>query len=331
MKLEGGERLVLKNLLDLQGDTAEYVDDVRLAAACKMHVPDVRDWLETLEGKGFVERARGTEGFSAYVTAKGKQAIRMTEPIPKTGPVAQTAPTSPPASSSPQSAPASPKTAAPVRLFYSYSHKDETLRDELEESLALMKRQRLISGWHDRRIGEGDEWKGAIDKNLEEAQVILLLVSSSFLASDYCWDVETNRAVERHDRGEARVIPVILRPCDWQEAPFARLQGLPKDAKAVTTWPNRDEAWTDVAKGIRRAVEAMRSGHSVTPLPGNSGVAQGESGRSVDHATESGVPEALRPIWGDSFHVNALISEVEQYLADDRQQVKLDRLGAVPK
>src|SRR5262249_6996563 len=125
------------------------------------------------------------------------------------------------------------------------------------EALALLKRQGIIAGWYDRRIGAGEEWKGAIDKNLEVAQVILLLVSSSFLASDHCWDVETKRAVERHDRGEAKVIPIILRPCDWHGAPFARLQALPRDGKAVTSWGNKDEAWTDVAVGIRRAVEAM--------------------------------------------------------------------------
>ena len=80
--LEGGERLVLTAVRNIQGDTTDYVDDARLAAATKMRVEDVRDWLETLEGKGFVERARGTEGFSAYITAKGKQALRFTEPVP---------------------------------------------------------------------------------------------------------------------------------------------------------------------------------------------------------------------------------------------------------
>jgi len=87
MKLEGGERLVLKMLLELQGGSGENVEDFRVAAVTKMGIQDVRDWLEILEGKGFVERARLTEGFSAYVTAKGKLAIRMTEPIanPKPG------------------------------------------------------------------------------------------------------------------------------------------------------------------------------------------------------------------------------------------------------
>jgi hypothetical protein len=82
MRFDGGERLVLKALRDLQGDSTDYVDDARIAAAAQMFVQDVRDWLETLEGKGLVERSRGIDGFSAYVTAKGKQALRLTEPIP---------------------------------------------------------------------------------------------------------------------------------------------------------------------------------------------------------------------------------------------------------
>ena len=262
MKLEGGERLVLKSLLDIQGDFGENVEDFRVAAATKMAVQDVRDWLETLEGKGLVERTRLTDGFSAYITAKGKQALRLTEPISTPKPAGEGASVNaaPPGGTgvpAPQPA-VTQEPAGPIRLFYSYSHKDEALRDELEEALALLKRQGLISSWHDRKIGAGEEWKGAIDQNLEEAQVILLLVSSSFLASDYCWDVETKRAIERHDRGEAKVIPVILRPCDWHGAPFGKLQALPKDGKAVTSWANKDEAWTDVAKGIRRAIETMR-------------------------------------------------------------------------
>ena len=151
----------------------------------------------------------------------------------------------------------SAETTATVRLFYSYSHEDESLRDELAKHLSSLKRQGIIAEWHDRRIGAGDEWKGAIDENLEEAQIILLLVSSSFLASDYCWDVETKRALERHNLGDAKVIPVILRPCDWHGAPFAKLQSLPMDGKSITSWANRDEAFTNVALGIRRAIEAM--------------------------------------------------------------------------
>ncbi|WP_437962115.1 toll/interleukin-1 receptor domain-containing protein [Sorangium sp. So ce119] len=147
----------------------------------------------------------------------------------------------------------------PIRLFFSYSHKDEALRDELETHLALLKREGLLQSWHDRRIAAGDEWAGQIDRNLDEADVILLLVSADFLASDYRFDTEMKRALERHDAGQARVIPVVLRKSDWHSAPFARLQALPKEARPVTLWRDRDEAWTDVALGIRRAVEALRA------------------------------------------------------------------------
>ncbi len=113
--------------------------------------------------------------------------------------------------------------------FYSYLHKDEKLCAKLENHLAILRREGLIETWHDRKIGPGTEWAGAIDEHLNEADIILLLVSSDFLASDYCSDVEVVRAMERHKAGEACVIPVILRPCDWGHTPFAKLQALPKD------------------------------------------------------------------------------------------------------
>ena len=244
MKLEGGERLVLKSLADLQGLSTGYVDDARLAVATKMLVEDVRDWLETLEGKGFVERARGTDGFSAYVTAKGKQALRLTEPIPSpmpAGDLVSVNAASPGSAGAPlpQSA-ATQKTTVPIRLFYSYSHKDEELRKELEDHLSLLRRQVVISGWHDRMIGAGEEWRGKLDKNLDEAQIILLLISPSFLASDYCYDIETKRALDRHDKVEATVIPILLRPVDWEGQP-------PETPRAAIVW--RSDARTKRGDG----------------------------------------------------------------------------------
>src|ERR1035441_1649714 len=108
-------------------------------------------------------------------------------------------------------------------VFFSYSHKDEDLRDQLEGHLSGLRRQGVISTWHDRRITAGSELENAIDKNLSEADVILLLVSPDFINSDYCYEREMIRAMERHKNGEARVIPVILRACDWHELPFGQL------------------------------------------------------------------------------------------------------------
>ncbi len=121
----------------------------------------------------------------------------------------------------------------------------------------MLKRQDVIAEWHDRKIGAGTEWKGQIDEHLNSARVILLLVSADFIHSNYCYDVEVKRAIERHKAGEARVIPIILKPCDWQHPPLNDLQALPKDAKPVTKWRNQDEAFADVARGIRAAVAEL--------------------------------------------------------------------------
>ncbi len=145
-----------------------------------------------------------------------------------------------------------------IELFYSYSHKDEDLRDQLEEHLAMLKREGVIKGWHDRRISGGREWEGQIDAHLNSADIILLLVSSSFIASDYCYDIEVKRAMERHEAAEARVIPVILRACDWHSAPFGKLQAFPKDGKPLKQWSDQDVAFLDTTKGIRRVAEEIR-------------------------------------------------------------------------
>jgi hypothetical protein len=147
-----------------------------------------------------------------------------------------------------------PKTA---RIFVSYSHRDRSFVDELQSHLSLLQRQGLIDVWHDSEITAGAEWSQVIDQQLESADIILLLVSASFLASDFCWSVELKRAMERHEANEALVIPVILRPCLWTEAPFAKFQSVPRNGKPISQFHNTDEAWVDVAAGIRKAVQKL--------------------------------------------------------------------------
>ena len=144
-----------------------------------------------------------------------------------------------------------------VEVFFSYSHRDEDLRDELAKHLSILQRRRVIDAWHDREIEAGAERQSEIDQHLKQADIILLLVSADFLASDYCYDVEVRRAMERQEAGEARVIPVIVRPVDWQDAPFGKLQALPKGGKPITKWDNQDEALLNVEQGIRRNLEDM--------------------------------------------------------------------------
>src|SRR5687767_9105482 len=120
-------------------------------------------------------------------------------------------------------------TSSPIKLFYSYSHKDEMFRVQLEKHFSVLHRQGVIHGWNDRKITGGNDWAEEIDSHLADADVVLLLVSADFLASEYCYDIELARAMERHESGDARVIPVILRPCDWQAARFGHLQALPAE------------------------------------------------------------------------------------------------------
>ena len=121
----------------------------------------------------------------------------------------------------------------PLKVFLSYAHEDAGLRDKLDKQLAILRRQGLIATWHDRMITAGREWAGLIAEELEAADIILLLVSPDFQASGYINDVELKRALERHDNGTARVIPVILRPCLWRRGSSARLQALPTDSEPV--------------------------------------------------------------------------------------------------
>ncbi len=144
-----------------------------------------------------------------------------------------------------------------VSVFFSYARQDEALRNELAKHLKILERQGIIDTWSDRDIEAGTERATEIDERLNAADIILLLVSADFVASDYCYDVELKRAIERHDSGEARVIPIISRPLDWQHTPFGKLQVLPRNEQPITQWANQDEAFKDIAVGIRRGLEEL--------------------------------------------------------------------------
>lgn len=152
-----------------------------------------------------------------------------------------------------------------ARVFFSYSHDDEQHRGQLDKHLALLRRQGLIETWHDRHIPAGGELDDHIDQEINRADIILLLVSASFLASNYCYSKEMARAMQRHEAGEARVVPIIVRDCDWHSAPFGKLKALPTDGKPIVSWTNFDAAYTDVAKEIRRLVEPVAGSGGIAP------------------------------------------------------------------
>jgi hypothetical protein len=136
-------------------------------------------------------------------------------------------------------------------IFCSYSHRDEDFRDELERHLSTFLRRVMIHGWHDRRIDPGKEWRGQIDSHLRSAQIILLLVSADFLASEYCSDIEIKLALERHAQGQAIVIPILVRPVDWAAAPFAHLRVFPSDGQPVISRTDREQVFAEIAIAIR--------------------------------------------------------------------------------
>jgi hypothetical protein len=144
-----------------------------------------------------------------------------------------------------------------IKVFYSYAHEDKALRDELEKHLMALKRQGLIEQWHDRDISAGKDWEHEIDTNLNKAHIILLLISKNFIHSDYCYGIELSRAIQRCEANEATIISILLRPCDWEELSFSKYQVLPKNEHPISSryWHNHDEAFLEVAKGIREVVQ----------------------------------------------------------------------------
>lgn len=145
----------------------------------------------------------------------------------------------------------------PLSIFISYSHKDEQYRSDFHDHLAPLRKSDLIDAWYDRKIKPGEDGDKEIDAHLDGADIIVLLVSSSFVSSIYCWERELARALDRDEAGEAVVIPIIVRPVHLKNVPFAHLQALPKDRKPVTTWSNQDEAWVDVVDGIQATVDKI--------------------------------------------------------------------------
>jgi WD40 repeat protein len=148
----------------------------------------------------------------------------------------------------------------PISIFCCYARKDEALLDELITHLSPLQREGLIEVWCDREIPGGAEWNPEIQKHLNAAQIILLLISPDFMRSDYCYDIEMKRALEQHERREAIAIPVILRPVeDWRRGPLGKLQALPTDGKPITgpDWYNLDQAFNNVTTGIYKVVERL--------------------------------------------------------------------------
>lgn len=147
--------------------------------------------------------------------------------------------------------------ASKIKVFVSYCDQDDVIKEKLQMHLTMLQREEKIETWHVAAIEAGLKRDMVIQTHFEAADIILLLVTADYIASDKCYEQQMQLAIERHNQGKVRVIPIIMKPCDWESSPFGRLKVLPKRGKPVTTWPNQDEALKDAAKGIRQAVDSL--------------------------------------------------------------------------
>ncbi len=146
-----------------------------------------------------------------------------------------------------------------LRVFCGYAHEDQALFQQLKKALTIPIRQQTISVWDAGDLLPGAQWKSEIEHQLNTADIILLLISPAFMASDYCWSKEMHWAITRHTMGEALVIPILLKTTpDWETTPLGALQALPTGAKPITSWNRREQALEDVVDGLHRAAEAAQ-------------------------------------------------------------------------
>jgi hypothetical protein len=149
---------------------------------------------------------------------------------------------------------------SPLKIFISYSHKDEIFKDELVTMLAGLQARGIVDPWQDRRIEAGDEWNTSIQDAMNECDLALLLVSPDYIASRFIREEEQPKLLQRREEMLARVIPIIVRPCLWQSEPVLKdLQALPKDGEAIVTFSKedgeRDKAWTAIAAFVERKAQ----------------------------------------------------------------------------
>src|SRR5579862_2846566 len=186
----------------------------------------------------------------------------------------------------------------PIKVFYCYAHEDNALREQLARHLTPLRRRRNITSWFDRHIQAGAEWEQEHKAQFDDADIILLLVSADFIASDYCYTVEMRRALERHQAGNAHVIPILLRPVDWEKTPLGALSPLPTNRIPVTQWANQDAAWLTIVQGINETVDMLLPKRLLTlPAPAPTMLAPGTLLLKYEHIGASALKIAWSPDW----------------------------------
>ena len=159
--------------------------------------------------------------------------------------------------------------SSPLKLFIIYAREDQPALLELKAHLRLLEKRGDLKVWYDGEVLPGEKWDDAIKAQLALADIVVLFISKSFFNSEYIENEELKTALERHKKGEATVVPVIVKPCLWEaDEEIGKLQVLPRNGKPVSSWGESDEAFSDVARGIRRVMETHRPKQdSLQPSP----------------------------------------------------------------
>lgn len=197
-----------------------------------------------------------------------------------------------------------------ITTLLCYDAEDAPMLHQLKKQLNPLARKGLITLWDFGNISPGADWEQELKKHLDEAQLILLLISPSFLDSDYCYNVQMQRAVERHERKEARIIPVILRPVDWEVPPIDKLLPLPDGAKAISTWRNRDEGFKNVADGVKKVIEQWNTSSLPDPK-----VERKEMIANLSRLTET-VKSQMQPL-GRAMATAGTLQELSIFIPND--------------
>ena len=174
-------------------------------------------------------------------------------------------------------------------VFISYAHEDRAYLGGLHKHLSNLRNQGLISEWHDDDIIAGTEWRTQIMNHVNTDQIILLLISADFMNSEFCYSTEMKKAMERHKAGQARVIPILLRPTDWEGAPFDQLRMLPSEEKPISTWSDRDAAFIDVVKSIRKVILDLQASTNAHSTPKQASEQTSESSKVQTESTNANI------------------------------------------
>jgi hypothetical protein len=194
---------------------------------------------------------------------------------------------------------------APIEIFCSCAEEDRTFLEALQDHLSMLRRSRTIAIWHQSKSRLGYTQKHELDQHLNSASLIVLLISPSFLASDSLYDIELQRAMERHAAAEARVIPILVRPCHWTDASFKDLVVLPRNHVPLELWQNRDAGLTEIVKEIDAAL------------------------KEVEQLSVAAPPSKLPQIWQVPYQRNPVFTGREKLLQSVTQLLAADHATAL--